>query len=164
MDLNLTALAGSLGVSINWLSTIIGGIIGAIFSICVWFYERENAKKATLYYPLFLACRDIIEIIKNPESMGEERSRSLYASCAKTLDEIVYTHGSIINLKKGEDLNAFLSMKRTIDGNLEFIEKKHWTALKDKFNSKEFKEVERYAKVLISRCKEEVKDFKKITE
>ncbi len=163
MNGNITEFAVNLGESINWLSTIIG-IAGGIFGIYIWFYDRKNMRKATLYYPLYMACRGIIEILKDPDALGEDRCRTLFASCAKTLDEIVYTNGSIIRIKKVEDLKAFMSMKKTIDENLEFIEKKHWTSLKDKFNNREFKEVEDYAKVLLMRCKEEVKDFKKISE
>jgi len=79
----------TLGKTINWLSIFIG-IVGALFGIYIWLYDRANARKATLYFPLFLACRGIIEIIKDPEKLGDDRSRNLFASCARTLDEIVY--------------------------------------------------------------------------
>lgn len=161
--MNLTDFVVTLGESINWTSTIIG-IAGGIFGIYIWFYDRKNMRKATLYFPLFFACQGIIDVINNPDTLGATRSRSLYALIAKTLDDIIYEHGSIIHLKNGEDMNTFFSMKKTIDENLEFIEKKHWTALKDKFKSKEFTELEIYAKVLLSKCKEEVKEFKKIPE
>ena len=155
--------ATELGESINWFSVIIG-IAGALFGIYIWFYDRKNARKATLYFPLFLACRGVIELIKNHETLGEDQSRNLFASIAKTLDDIVYTHGSVIHLKKVDDLHAFLSLKQAIDENREFIEKRHWTALKDRFKSDELKEVEGYAHTLLSRCKEEVKEFKKLPE
>ena len=155
--------AVTLGESINWLSIIIG-IAGTLFGIYIWFYNRENAKKATLYFPLFLASRGIIEIIKNHETLGEERSRKLFASCAKTLDEVVYTHGGIIHLKRVDDLRTFISLKKAIDDNLQFIQDRHWAALKDKFKSNELKKVESFANTLLSRCKEEVKNINKLPE
>ena len=80
----------------------------------------------------------MIEVVKNHENLGVDRTRSFYSTSAKTLDEIVYTHGSIIYLTHGDDMNAFLSMKKTIDDNQEFIETKHWENLKEKFKSEEF--------------------------
>lgn len=121
-------------------------------------------RKATLYYPLYLACRGITEILKDPNALGEDRCRALFASCAKTLDEIVYTNGSIIHLKRVNDLNTFLSMKKSIDENLEFIQERNWAAMKDRFDSKELKEVEKYANTLLSRCKEEVKEIRDLPE
>ncbi|MCZ7384773.1 MAG: hypothetical protein O8C67_00505 [Candidatus Methanoperedens sp.] len=167
MDLNITNLAVNPRESIN-LSTIVGivggviGILGAASGAYIWFVDRKNMRKATLYYPLYLACRGITEILKDPNALGEDRCRALFASCAKTLDEIVYTNGSIIHLKRVNDLNMFLSMKKSIDENLEFIKTKHWTNLIEKFKSKEFTKVKDYAEVLLLRCKEEVKEFKKI--
>ena len=97
MDVNATEFAVTLGESINWTSTIIG-IVGGVFAIYIWFIDRKNMKKATLYYPLFFACKGIIDVINNFEILGEDRSRSLFASCAKTLDDIIYENGSIRNL------------------------------------------------------------------
>ena len=151
----------TLGKTINWLSIFIG-IVGALFGIYIWFYNRANARKATLYFPLFLACRGIIEIIKDHEKLGEDRSRNRFASCARTLDEIVYKHGSIIYLKKVDDLSRFLSLKEAIDVNRKFVEKRGWDVLKSKFKSDELKEVVSYANTLLSRCKEEVKEIKEL--
>ena len=161
----LTAMdfAVTLGKSINWLSIIIGIVVGG-FGIYIWFYDRANARKATLYFPLFLACRGIVEIIKNHETLGEDRSRDLLASCAKTLDEIVYTHGSIIHLKRVDALNTFLSLKKAIDETLGFIERRNWAALKSRFKNDEFREVERYTDILLSTCREEVKELKELPE
>lgn len=163
MDFNATEFAVTLGESINWTSTIIGIAVG-IFGIYIWFYDRKNMRKATLYFPLFLACRGIIDIMKDTDALGEIRCRNLFASCAKTLDEIVYTHGSIIHLEKVNDLKIFLSMKKGIDENLEFIQGRSWSAMKDKFKSEELREVENNAKTLLLRCKEEVKDIRDLPE
>lgn len=161
MNFNATEFAVTLGESINWTSTIIG-IAGGIFGIYIWFYDRKNMRKATLYFPLFIACRGITEIIREPDALGENRCKNLFASSSKTLDEIIYSHGSIIHLKRAEDLNAFLSLKKIIDVNMEFIEKRSLEAMKDKFKGNEFKEVEHYANALLERCKEEVKYLKKL--
>jgi hypothetical protein len=123
-------------------------------------------RKATLYFPLFLACRGIIEIIKDHKELGDDRSRNLFASCASTLDEIVYKHGSIINLKRAEDLHTFLSLKKAIDENLEFMKDKNrsWEYVKERFRSKDFEKVKSWANTLLSRCKEEVKSIKELEE
>jgi len=155
--------AVTLEKTINWLGIIIN-IVVALFIIFSWFYTRKNARKATLYFPLFLACRGIIGIIKDHEKLGDDRSRNLFASCASTLDEIVYKHGSIIHLKRVDDLSTCLSLKEAIDENIEFIEQRNWAALKDRFKSNELKEVVSYANILLSRCKEEVKVINKLPE
>jgi len=159
--------AVALEKTINWSSIIIAivvGIAGVVLNICIWLYTRNNARKATLYFPLFFACRGIIEIIKDHEKLGEDRSRILFASCARTLDEIVYKHGSIIYLKRVDDLSTFLSLKEAIDENLEFVEQRNWAALRDRFKSNELKEVVSYANILLSRCKEEVNEIKELSE
>jgi len=173
MNWSITEFAVTSGESINWLSIIIGligligtiiGIIGVLFGVYIRFYDRKDMRKATLYFPLFLACSGIIEIIKNHETLGEDCSRNLFVSCTKTLDEIVYTHGSIIHLKRVDDLSTFLSLKKAIDENLEFMGGRNWVALKSRFKSDEFKKVKSYAEILLSRCKEEVKDIKELLE
>ena len=173
MNWSITEFAVTPGESINWLSIIIGligligtiiGIIGVLFGVYIRFYDRKDMRKATLYFPLFLACRGIVEIVEDYDTLGEDCSRNLFASCAKTLDEIVYTHGSIIHLKRADDLDAFLSLKKAIDENLEFIEQRNWVALKSRFKSDEFKKAKGCAEILLSSCKEEVKDIKELPE
>ena len=161
-ELTAKEFAVTLGKTINWLSIIIGIVVGG-FGIYIWFCDRKNARKATLYFPLFIACRGIIKIIKDHEKMDDDRGKKLFASCARTLDEIVYKHGSIIHLKGVEDLSTFLSLKDAIDENIDFVENESWTDLKKKFKSNEFKEViDSYANTLLSRCKENVKELKKL--
>ena len=164
-ELTANESAVTLEKTINWPSIILGivGALGVLVSVYNWFYDRKNTRKATLYFPLFLACRGIIEIIKDHEKLGDDRSRNHFASCASTLDEIVYKHGSIIYLKKVDDLSRFLFLKDAIDVNRKFVEKRGWDILKSKFKSDEFKEVESYANALLSRCKEEVKEIKELS-
>jgi uncharacterized protein YqgQ len=156
MDFNATEFAVTLGESINWTSTIIG-IVGGVFAIYIWFIDRKNMKKATLYYPLFFACQGIIDVINNFEILGEARSRSLFASCAKTLDDIIYEHGSIIYLKNAEDTGRLLSLKREMDIQLELIQKHNWITLKVIFKNDEFKKIENDARTLIEMCGNEEK-------
>lgn len=165
MDLNITDLAVNPGESIN-LSTIIGiaggviGIIGAFFGAYIWFIDRKNMREATLYYPLYLACYGITDVIKNYTKLGAERSKDIFASSAKTLDDIVYTHGSLIHLKNTEDVYTFLCMKKTIDEKLVHIKESNLITLKNMFDSDEFKDIAKSANALILRCCKEVKGLK----
>lgn len=161
MNLNVTELAVNTCDSVNWVSVSVG-IAGAIFGIYIWFYDRRNMKKTTLYFPLFMACDRLIDVIENHEKLGAEHSRNLFALIAKTLDEIIYTHGSAIHLKTTDDLRTFLKMKKAIDENLEYIEQEHWSSLQDRFKSDDFKKIRSCAGKLLNRCKDEVKGFKKL--
>ncbi len=163
MDLNITQNAVIIGKSINWMSIIIG-IASALFGIYIWFYDRKNMKKATLYFPLFLACSDIIKVIENPKDLGEKQCRKLLENSAKTIDEIVYSHGSVVHLKKENGLQAFISTKKVIDEKLDFIKNKHWDILKETLESNDFKELKNNAEALLKICKEEVKEFKQLKE
>jgi hypothetical protein len=169
MNPNITDLVVNPGESLN-LSTIIGivggviGIFGAFTGAYIWLIDRRNMRKATLFFPLFFACQGIVDVINNYEKLGEERSRHLLIYSAKTLDEIVHVHGSIIHFKKIEDINTFFFMKKTIDEKLEFLEQHNWITLKKMFNSDEFKKIESGAKILLLRCSEEEKGLRKVTE
>lgn len=163
--------------SINWMSTIIGiagavfgiagavfGIAGAVFGIYIWFYDRKNMRKATLYFPLFLACSDIIKVIKKPYDLGEEQCRKHLENSAKTLDEIVYSHGSIVNLKRADDLQAFISIKKVFDERLDIIMNQHWDILTDTLKSNLFMEMKNNAETLLKTCKNEINELKELKE
>lgn len=156
--------------SINWMSTIIGivgavsGIAGAFFGIYIWIYDRKNMKRATLYFPLFLACSDIIKVIKKPHDLGEEQCRKHLENSAKTLDEIVYSHGSIVNLKRADDLQAFISIKKVFDERLDIIMKQHWDILTDTLKSNLFIEMKNNAETLLKTCKDEINELKELKE
>lgn len=128
----------------EWLSISIGiaglviGIAGFLYGAYIRFNDRKNMKEATLYYPLFLACRGILEVIEDYETLGVNRSRDLFISSSNTLDAIVFKHGSIIHLGTVNDVRAFLFMKKKIDEQIKFVETQNWASLKDKFKSKEF--------------------------
>jgi len=166
MTWNATEIGVAFGESINGLSAIIG-IVGSILTIIsayYWFCDRKNARKATLYFPLYLACRGIIEIVKDNNVVGVDRSKDLLASCARTLDDIVYTHGSIIHLKGGCDLNNFIDLNKAVDETLGFVEGgRSQDELETKFASPEFKKVKNYAEPLLLKCKEEVKILRELS-
>lgn len=165
MAWNATEIGVALGESISWLSGIIGivGSMLAIISARYWFRDRKNARKATLYFPLYLACRGIIDLVKDNNAVGVDRSKDLLASCARTLDDIVYTHGSIIHLKEVCDLNNFIDMKKAVDETLGFVEGgRSRDELETKFASPEFKKVKNYAESLLLKCKEEVKILREL--
>ena len=161
MSLNFTELSVNTAESINWLSPIIG-ISAALFAIYIWFYDRKNMREVTLYFPLFMTCHGIMDVIKNYDTLGEDHSRNLFISSARNLDEIIYTHGSIIHLKRVDDLRNFFDLKKAIDENLEFINTRSWPALVEKFESDEFKKIESYSMALLKRCTEEVKIFEEL--
>ena len=95
MSFNFTEFSVNTAASINWLSPMIV-ISAALFGIYIWFYERKHMREVTLYFPLFMTCNGIMDVIKNYDTLGEDHSRNLFISSARTLDEIIYTHGSII--------------------------------------------------------------------
>ncbi|HEY9246494.1 MAG TPA: hypothetical protein VIO11_06575 [Candidatus Methanoperedens sp.] len=150
------------------LSTIIGlaggiiGILGTLSGAYIWFVDRKNMKKATLYYPLYLACDGITYVIKNYRKLGAERSKDIFASSAKILDDIVYTHGSLVHLKNTEDLRTFLFMKKSIDEKFILIKESNLVILENMFDGQEFKEIDSNANALISICCKEVKGLKRV--
>jgi len=152
-------------IGYNWITlTASSGIIASVFSVGVNLYLRsqdeKERKRKMLYYPLFLACNGIIEVITNYKSLGEYRSKELFISNAKILDEITSNHGMIY--LEGKNLHEFLQMKKIIDENLRFFEVRDWGFLKDLLESKNFIEIKRYANNLYSLCQEEVKGLQRL--
>ena len=87
-------------IGYDWITlTVSSGIIASAFSVAVNFYVRsqdeKERKRKMLYYPLFLACKGIVEVTTNYKSLGENRSIDLFKSNAKMLNEIVSNHGMI---------------------------------------------------------------------
>lgn len=152
-------------IGYDWITlTVSSGIIASAFSVAINFYVRsqdeKDRKRKMLYYPLFLACNGIIEVTTNYKSLGETRSKELFISNAKMLDDITSNQG-IIYLK-GKNLHEFLQMKKIIDENLRFFERRDWGFLKDLLESEKFKEIKRYANNLYSLCQEEVKGLQRL--
>lgn len=149
-------------IGYDWITlTVSSGIIASVFSVAVNFYVRsqdeKERKRKMLYYPLFLACQGIIEVVTNYKSLGEDRSKELFISNAKMLDEIASSHAMIY--LEGKNLHEFLQMKNIIDQNLRFFKTRNWVFLEDLFKSKNFKEIKQYANNLCSLCQEKVKEL-----
>jgi hypothetical protein len=152
-------------IGYDWITlTVSSGIIASAFSMAVNFYVRsqdeKDRKRKMLYYPLFLACKGIIEVTTNYKSLGENRSKELFISNAKMLDEIASNHGMIY--LEGKNLHEFLQMKKIIDENFRFFEIRNWIFLESLFESKNFKEIKKYASNLYSLCQEEVKGLQRL--
>lgn len=82
-------------------------------------------------------------------------------SNAKMLDEIYSNHE--MTYLEGENLHDFLKLKRVIDVNLEYFEKRNWEYLEeDLFKSKEFEELKASANNLLSVCQREVKELRNL--
>ncbi len=101
-----------------------GLIIGLAGSIYTW-HQRQVELKSKLYYPLFIACYNLLLIFNEIKTIknDEEQGRELYNASLKHLDDIMNSYGTITNLKsKPEDpdkdyLNIFFKVKRVIDLN-----------------------------------------------
>jgi hypothetical protein len=146
----------------DWITlTVSSGLIASAFSVAINFYVRsrdeKKRKRKMLYYPLFLACKGIIEVTTNYKDLGETRTKELFISNAKMLDEIASSH-AIVYLE-GKNLHEFLQMKNIIDENFRFVETRNLGYLESRFESKSFKEVKKYANNLCSLCQEEVKEL-----
>lgn len=161
MAWNATEIGVALGESINWLNAIIGivGSMLAIISAYYWFCDRKNARAATLYVPLSWVCRGVIKINGDiQDKLDADHHKKIFALFVRALDNIVYTHGSIIHLKSAVDRKNIEDLKDVIDKTFGFIEKKpSLEELRNWFASSEFKRCEGYAEALQSTCEQEVK-------
>lgn len=145
-----------------FLSIIIGsGLIGSISSLIFRYFDINNKKKATLYYPLFLSCIAIIEAVNESEKIGIDNSKKQLISSSKILDQIVYNHGSLIYLE-GIDLQRLLKMKSDLDKNIQSFADITPRALKDLLKSAEFIEIKNNAIYLQSISKNNVKTLREI--
>jgi len=128
------------------LNLVIGsGIVGSILSLIQRHNDLQNKKKSILYYPLFLACSSIIKVVDEHEVLGKDYCRKQVISSSKTLDQIIFNHGSLIYLKK-TDLGELLKMKAAIDRNIESFEKDtSWDDLKKLLEDHEFQNIKRAA-------------------
>jgi hypothetical protein len=101
MYFNTTEIIETVSGHSNMLSIIIGsGIFGSISTLILRYSDAENKKKATLYYPLFLACTAIIEVVTENEKLGMDNSKKQLISSSKTLDQIIYNHVVLYTLKE----------------------------------------------------------------
>ena len=118
---------------LNNLDFILGltiGLIGTVYSL----YQRKIELKAKLYYPLFIACYNLIFIFDEIENIkdNEEQGRDLYNSASKHLDDIMNSFGTSVNLKSDSRnpeknyLNIFFKIKRNVDLSQDSINK-NWS-------------------------------------
>lgn len=138
-------------------SAIVGGAITR-------YHERKVSSEAKLYYPMYLSCHGILNVLKNHETLGRDYSINLFKSCSKTLDAIIYVHGSVIYLKEAEYLNKFLEMKNLLDIEIMFLENRNWEAVIERFNKDEFSKIENNANILEIYCKKKVKSLSNISK
>ena len=109
---------------LNNLDFVFGLIIGLMGTVYSW-HQRKIELKAKLYYPLFLACYNLIFIFDEIENIrnDEEQGRELYNSAVKHLDDIMNSFGTSINLRNDSKnvgknyLNIFFKVKRIVDLN-----------------------------------------------
>ena len=115
------------------LDFFLGLLIGAIGTVYSW-HKRKIELKAKLYYPLFIACYNLIFIFDEIENIkdNEEQGRELYNSASKHFDDIMNSFGTAVNLKsnsknpKKNYLNIFFKTKRNVDLSQDSINK-NWS-------------------------------------
>jgi len=103
---------------------IVGLLIGGSGTFVAW-YKRREELRATLYYPLWLACYNLLLLFdKINMYMGDAtRGRELFNSAVQPLNDIMNSYGSAMHLKgklkKSEEdyFSIFFRVKRTIDLN-----------------------------------------------
>ncbi len=82
------------------VGVIVGLVIGGFWSIVSW-YKRRKELGAKLYYPLWLACCNLLLLfdeIDNYET-DEARGRELFNSAVQPLNDIMYNYGTAVHLK-----------------------------------------------------------------
>ena len=136
---------------------IMGVTLPTIFGIIGWsfriYYDAKKASKVKLYYPLYISCSGILDVIEKYNEYGKEQVKNLFKSCSKILDDITYTYGTIIYFKNDEHFRKFLRMKQLFDQYLLITQTKHWNYVTDKFEKDtEFGEMEQHAKDLLDVC------------
>ena len=103
---------------------IVGLLIGGSGTFVAW-YKRRKELRATLYYPLWLACYNLLLLFDKINIYMEDatRGRELFNSAVQPLNDIMNSYGTAMHLKgklkKSEEdyLNIFFRVKRTIDLN-----------------------------------------------
>ncbi|WP_440956411.1 hypothetical protein ACSAZK_05665 [Methanosarcina sp. Mfa9] len=162
MYFNATEIIETVSDQSNLISIIIGsGIFGSVSTLIFRHFDGINKKKATLYYPLFLACSAIIEVVTEYKILGPVNCEKQLISSSKTLDQIIYNHGSLIYLE-GNDLRKLLQMKTSVDRNIQFFEDISWKSFEDMLKNKEFAEIKNDATYLLSISKNNVKTLREI--
>ena len=103
---------------------VVGLLIGGFGTVVAW-YKRRKELRATLYYPLWLACYNLLLLFDKINIYMEDatRGRELFNSAVQPLNDIMYNYGTAVHLKgklkKSEEdyLSIFFRAKRIIDLN-----------------------------------------------
>ena len=103
---------------------IVGLLIGGVGTFISW-YKRKKELRATLYYPLWLACCNLLLLFDKigKYETDETRGKELFNSAVQPLNDIMYNYGTAVQLKgkleeSGEDyLSIFFRVKNIIDLN-----------------------------------------------
>ena len=112
---------------------IVGLLIGGSGTFVAW-YKRRKELGVKLYYPLWLACCNLLLLFDkiNEYKREETGGKELYKSAVKPLNDIMYSYGTAVHLKgklkKSEEdyLSIFFRVKKTIDLNQKSVNSK-WT-------------------------------------
>ena len=119
---------------------ILGLVLGGIGSLRSW-YKRRKELGAKLYYPLWLACYNLLLLfdeIDRYRKYEEDKKRgiALFNSAVEPLNDIMYNYGTVVHLKrpnfmffdflkrkksKKDYLNIFFRVKNFIDLNRESV-------------------------------------------
>ena len=106
------------------VGVIIGLLIGGFGTFVSW-YKRRKELGVTLYYPLWLACYNLLLLFDKIDKYetDETRGKELFNSAVQPLSDIMYNYGTAVQLKgkleeSGEDyLSIFFRVKNIIDLN-----------------------------------------------
>ena len=103
---------------------IVGLLLGGAGTSVAW-YNRRTELRATLYYPLWLACCNLLLLFDeiNTHKDDEIRGKELFNSAVQPLNDIMHSYGTAVHLKgkhkkSGEGyLSIFFRVKNIIDLN-----------------------------------------------
>lgn len=79
---------------------IVGLLIGGVGTFVSW-YKRKKELRATLYYPLWLVCYNLLLLFDKIDKYetDETRGKELFNSAVQPLSDIMYNSGTAVQLK-----------------------------------------------------------------
>ena len=79
---------------------IVGLLIGGVGTFVAW-YKRRKELGVKLYYPLWLACYNLLLLFDKigEYERDETRGRELFNSAVQPLNDIMYSYGTAVRLK-----------------------------------------------------------------
>jgi hypothetical protein len=114
--MNIPSIAEIVYAKIDFIVGLLLGCFGTLYSR----YERKKELRTILYYPLWLACYNLLLLFDeiNKYAEDETRGKELFNSVVLPLNDIMYSHGTAVHLKgklkeSEEDyLSIFFRVKR----------------------------------------------------